>query len=466
MLQRSILMPYLFLVVSLLLPQFASADEPLWVELEPSAKEHPITGTIAPETFASLAEKLSPAVVLISVSLQQSGGTPLPKTSSFLDGGTGFIIRPDGYILTNNHVVVDTAAIRVRTVAGQTYDATLVGAFARADLALLKIESEKPLTAAPLGNSDELRIAEWVLAIGSPFGLNNSVTAGIVSAKGRKDIMPSDGPVHSDFIQTDASINPGNSGGPLINMRGEVIGINSAIYRSAQGIGFAIPVNLAKKLLPQLARGGVEQAYWGVGAQDLSPSDAQALGLAEAAGALVAQVAPDSPAQEAGLEVGDVVVRFGGEGVADSRDLRWVASIAGVGSIATVEVLRNGVRKVLSVTMAALPQRSPSSAAVQPGAEGVEIAALGMHVQDLTPAERKALGLRAKLGIRVSAVAASGPAATAGLLPGDLILRFGLPAVQSTTAFARMVKDARPARPILLHVARGRSEGWVNLRKR
>ncbi len=463
---RFTLLPVLYLTLSLLASPAASAEEPLWVELPAAAKARSIAGTVAAETFASLAEKLSPAVVLISVSLPQSAGSPLRKSSKYLDGGTGFVIRADGYILTNNHVVVDADSIRVRTEANQEYDATLVGAFARADLALLKVEADKPLTAAPLGDSDELRIAEWVLAIGSPFGLNNSVTAGIVSAKGRRDIVPSDGPVHADFIQTDASINPGNSGGPLINMRGEVIGINSAIYRSAQGIGFAIPVNLAKKLLPQLAKGGVEQAFLGVVAQDISPRDAQALGLAAAAGALVAHVVPNSPAQTAGFEVGDVIVRFGGDAVTDSRDLRWVAAIAGVGSKTSVEVLRKGIRKVFSVTLTALPRQVTQQAADSTNAPGLEIPTLGLHVQELTPEERKALGLPAKLGIRVAAVANSGPAATAGLLPGDLILRFGYPAVQSTKAFARMVDNAGPDKPILLHVQRGESGAWVNLRKR
>lgn len=468
MLPRHALLLIFFLLTPLMTPHTAGAEEPLWVELPAAARAKSIAGTVGAETFAVLAERLSPAVVLISITLpvQPTGISSTRKSTEYLDDGTGFIIREDGYILTNNHVVERSTAIRVRTEDDEEYDATLVGAYAQADLALLKIEADKPLTAAPLGNSDELRIAEWVLAIGSPYGLNNTVTAGIVSAKGRKDIAPTKRAIHEDFIQTDASINPGNSGGPLINMRGEVIGINTAIYQSAQGIGFAIPVNMAKKLLPQLAKGRVERAYLGIVPQDLSKRNAQALGLAEASGALVAQVIPQSPAKQAGLRVGDVIVKFGGEPVADSSDLRWLASIAGVGSKSSVEVLRKKSRKVLTVAMTAHPAHGIPQPATTTKAEGVEIASLGLHVGELTSAERKTAGVQPKRGIKITAVKRRGPAGAAGLLPGDLILRFGYAAVQSPKAFSRMVGNASAGTPIILHIQRGSYEVWVNLRKR
>jgi serine protease Do len=458
------------LICFLLAPLFgqaeAAADEPLWIELSAEERATPVTGTVEAETFAVLAERLSPAVVLISITVpQQRGVTIVGRKSEYLEGGTGFVIRPDGYILTNNHVVMKSEGIRVTTVDNEVYDATLVGAYAQADLALLKIEAEKPLVAAPLGDSDELRIAEWVLAIGSPYGLNNTVTAGIVSAKGRKGILPKETGVHADFIQTDASINLGNSGGPLINMRGEVIGITSLTYQAAQGIGFAIPVNMAKKLLPQLAKGHVEQSYLGVKPQDLSAGDAQALGLADARGALVAQVVPGSPAKEAGLRVGDVIIRFGNEEVSDSSDLRWLAAIAGAGSTTTVEVLREEQRKVLSVTMTSQPRHGIPQPRSQGKAEGLKIAALGMHVAGLSRAERKAAGLPAKRGIKITSVVAHGPAAIAGLLPGDLILRFGFARVNTPKSLARMVSSAVKSKPILLHIQRAKSEAWVNLRK-
>ncbi len=466
MLLRRFVLLICFLLTPLANPQPAAAEEPLWVELSKEQRAKPVTGTVEAETFAILAERLSPAVVLITISLpQQPGVTIVGKRTEYRSGGTGFIIRPDGYILTNNHVVEDSAGIRVRTEDNRVYDATLVGAYAQADLALLKIESDEPLVAAPLGDSDELRIAEWVLAIGSPYGLNNTVTAGIVSAKRRKDIIPKEVGVYADFIQTDASINPGNSGGPLINMRGEVVGIASLIYQTAQGIGFAIPVNMAKKLLPQLAKGHVEQAYLGVVPQDLSAGDAQALGLAEARGALVAQVVPNSPAKEAGLRVGDVIIRFGDKLVADSSDLRWLASIAGAGTKTSIEVLRGKQRKVLSVTMTAHPRHGIPQAKGTEKAKGLEIAALGMHVADLSRAERKTTGLPAKRGIKITSVAGKGAAGAAGLRPGDLILRFGYAGVNSTKAFARMVKNAGKEKPIILHIQRGKYEVWVNLRK-
>jgi serine protease Do len=455
-----------FLLAPLFAPANAAADEPLWVELSAEERAQPVKGTVAAETFAVLAEKLSPAVVLIGIAVpQQPGVTIVGRKSEYVDGGTGFIIRPDGYILTNNHVVMESEGIRVTTDDDQVYDATVVGAYAQADLALLKIEADKPLVAAPLGDSDQLRIAEWVLAIGSPFGLNNTVTAGIVSAKGRRDILPKELGIHADFIQTDASINKGNSGGPLINMRGEVIGITSLVYQPAQGIGFAIPVNMAKTLLPQLAKGHVEQAYLGVVPQDLSASHAQALGLAEASGALVAQIVPDSPAKEAGLRVGDVIIRFGNEQVSDSSDLRWLASIAGAGSTTTMEILREEERKVLSVTMTSHPLHGIPQPKVRSKATGLEIRALGMHVAELTRGERKAAGLSNKRGIKITSVTSNGPAAAAGLLPGDLILRFGYAAVTSPKSFARMVNNAGKNKPIIVHRQRGKHSKWVNLRK-
>jgi len=467
MLPRHALLLVCFLLTPVVSPATVAADEPLWVELSAEARAKPIVGTVEADTFAVLAERLSPAVVLISVSLpQQPGVTIVGKKSEYLDGGTGFVIRPDGYILTNNRVIEKSEGIRVRTEDNQVFDATLIGAYDQADLALLKIESDKPLIAAPLGDSDELRIAEWVLAIGSPFGLNNTVTAGIVSAKGRKDIVPANVAIHADFIQTDASINPGNSGGPLINMRGEVIGITSVIYRSAQGIGFAIPVNMAKKLLPQLAKGHVEQAYLGIMPQDLTSRHAQALGLTTADGALVAQVIPHSPAKKAGLQVGDVIVRFGDEPVSDSRDLRWLASIAGVGATASVEVLRKRKRKVFSVTMTGQPLHGIPQPAKATRAAGLKIAALGMYVGKITPSERKSANLPANLGIKITSVARGGAAETVGLQQGDLILRFGYAAVKSPKSFARKVKAAGEEKPIILHVQRGKYKVWMTLRKR
>ncbi len=448
-------------------PATVRGDEPYWVELPDAERSKPISGTVEAETFALLAQKLTPAVVLIRVSLPQHPLlTPAPESGEFQDAGTGFIIRSDGYILTNNHVVENVRGIRVRLEDERELEATLVGAFALADLALLKVTSDKPLVAAPLGDSDQLRIAEWVLAIGSPFGLNNTVTAGIISAKGRKEITPEDRPIYADFIQTDASINPGNSGGPLINMRGEVIGINSAIYRSAQGIGFAIPVNMAKKLLPQLARGKVERAYLGIVPQDLTAQNAQALGLEKAEGALVAQVIAKSPAAEAGLQVGDIIVRFNDQPVKDSADLRWLASIAGVGTNAAIEVQRKRDQKVFSVAMAPHPDDGTQVQEATGPVEGLDIPGLGLQVRALTPKERAAGGLPGKRGILITGTTRGGSGAMAGLRPGDIILRFGYASVQSPSAFARMVDNAATGAPIVLHIQREGYELWVNLRKR
>lgn len=454
-------------LLALLFATPAVAEDPLWIELPAEERSKPLSGTVEAQTFARLAERLSPAVVLIRVSLPQHPLlTPEPGNDGFQDGGTGFVIRPDGYILTNAHVVESASGIKARFDDDRELDATLIGAYPLADLALLKVKVDAPLVAAPLGDSSQLRIAEWVLAIGSPFGLNNSVTAGIISAKGRKDITPGNRPVYADFIQTDASINPGNSGGPLINMRGEVIGINSAIYQSAQGIGFAIPVNMAKALLPQLAKGKVDRSYLGISPQEFTKQHATALGLDKAEGALVAQVIPGSPAAEAGLEVGDIIVSFNGSPVKDSVDLRWLASIAGVGAKVPLEVLRKGKRQAFSVTMVAVPEgRQAAAPKAKVSGDGLDLSSIGLQIRALTKKERAKAKIPRKRGVMVTDTTRDGPAAAAGIRKGDIVLRFGYAAVLNPKSLARMVDQAKAGIPITLLIQRNGRTAWVVLRK-
>jgi serine protease Do len=253
--------------------------------------------------------------------------------------GSGFIIHPTGFIVTNNHVVEGATQIKVTLATKEEFDATLIGRDPKTDLALLKVTSNKPLPTVPFGDSDALEVGHWVLAIGNPFGLGHTVTAGIVSAKGR---IIGAGP-YDDFIQTDASINPGNSGGPLFNMRGEVIGINTAIVAGGQGIGFAIPCNMAKQVLLQLHdKGNVTRGWLGVAIQGLSSDLQQAFGLKDAHGALVADVVANGPAAKAGIERGDLIVAFQGHKVQESSELpRMVAAVA-PGTKVDVDILRKG----------------------------------------------------------------------------------------------------------------------------
>jgi len=469
------------LAVALLSLAPAFGDAPLWTELPKDKAGKQVSGPVELSTFATLAEELSPSVVHITVtrkvrahslfpgsggadSFERFFGFPMPK--QYAEGlGSGVVINKDGHILTNNHVVEGTDKLVVKLVDEREYEATLVGADPLSDLALIKIEADSELVPAPLGDSDGLRIAEWVIAIGNPFGLDHTVTAGIVSAKGRKEISPGNRPMYANFIQTDASINPGNSGGPLINMRGEVVGINTAIAASGQGIGFAIPVNMAKKLIPQLAKGRVERSYLGVLIQEVTQRMAKSLGLENAGGALVAQVLPDSPAEKGGVLVGDVVTGFNGKPVEDSSDLPWLAATAGIGEEVLVEVFRAGKSRNLQVVMGAHPDevlqkkkaRSPEDADYIPG--------IGIAVGSMSREMRKDAGIAGKAGVIVTAVKQPGSASLAGIRPGDIILRIGYVAISSPKGLARLCARVKAGAPVSFHVKRGDVHLWVALLK-
>lgn len=265
--------------------------------------------------------------------------------------GTGVIISDDGFILTNNHVIAGANEVTVTLANGTKLEARIVGTDEATDVALLKVASKTKLPAATLGSSDALRVGDWVVAIGNPFGLGHTVTAGIVSAKGR---IIGSGP-YDDFIQTDASINPGNSGGPLFNTAGKVAGINTAIIAQAQGIGFAIPIDMVKRLLPGLRKGKIVRGWLGVAIQNLTPDLAKALSLNGQRGALVARIEPESPAANSGLRRGDVIVKFAGEKIDGSSTLPRLVARVKPGQAVDVEVLRNGKRMSLRTTIGALP---------------------------------------------------------------------------------------------------------------
>lgn len=285
--------------------------------------------------------------------------------------GSGFVISPDGYVITNFHVVENADTIKVRfqdEVSTDEYAAKVIGTDARTDIALIKIEANRTFASLPLGDSATLQVGEWVLAIGNPFGLAHSISAGIVSAKDRRDLTPNGRPGLYDFIQTDASINPGNSGGPLINLRGEVVGVNAAVNASGQGLGFAVPVNLVKAEIMDLKdKGRASRSWLGVQIQRMTPQLAKSFGLDRSQGAIVSEVVIGGPAARAGIQAGDVVLEFDGKPVRESTDLTLLAAQAGVNKTVTVGIMRDQKKKDLKVTLGEFP--SNEDAVVAPNTE-------------------------------------------------------------------------------------------------
>jgi serine protease Do len=364
--------------------------------------------------------------------------------------GSGFIISDDGYVLTNNHVVADADEIIVRLSDRSELEAKLIGADPRTDVALLKVEG-KGLPTVKLGKSDELKVGEWVLAIGSPFGFDHSVTAGIVSAKGRS--LPNENYV--PFIQTDVAINPGNSGGPLFNLDGEVVGINSQIFTRSggfMGLSFAIPIDVAMDVANQLkSEGKVSRGWLGVVIQEVNKDLAESFGLDKPAGALVAQVLEDGPAAKGGLQVGDVILSLNGQPIIMSADLPHLVGALKPGASAKLEVVREGERKSISLSIGALPQEG-DELAVDENA-GVERSSnrLGVSVVELTDEQRKTLDLRGGVVIRE---VQNGPAALIGLRPGDVITHLNNQSIDSAKAFADVAKSLPSNRSVSMRVLR------------
>nr|WP_242482589.1 DegQ family serine endoprotease [Thiocystis violacea] len=365
--------------------------------------------------------------------------------------GSGFFVSPDGYVLTNSHVVEGADEIIVRTSDRREFVATLVGTDKRSDIALLKVEGQG-LPAAKIGSSKDLKVGEWVLAIGSPFGFESSATAGIVSAKGRS--LPTENYV--PFIQTDVAINPGNSGGPLFNLQGEVIGVNSQIYSRTggfMGLSFAIPIDVAMDVVNQLkTKGRVSRGWLGVLIQDVTRELAESFGLSQPRGALVAQVLPESPAAAADLRPGDVILSYNGREVVTSSTLPPLVGETAAGATARVEVLRNGEKVQLEVTIEELPDEDELASSDRPS-DKETANRLGVVVRDLTADQRQQLGVE-KGGVLIEAID-PGPADDAGLNAGDVILMFDNQGVASVTDFNRVLEGVLPGRSVAVLVQRG-----------
>jgi serine protease Do len=426
-----------------------------------------------PESFTTIAKTVNPAVVNIrTVKITQGGGRvfrhfwgPFQKDDRMREFfkkynrpdqqrdfkqrslGSGFIIDPNGLIVTNNHVIDGADQITAIMSDGKEYEAEIVGKDPNTDLALIKIKSGKDFTVVTMGDSDGLNVGEWVVAIGNPFGLEQTVTAGIVSAKGR---VIGSGP-YDDFIQTDASINPGNSGGPLINMNGEVVGINTAIIASGQGIGFAIPVNMAKGIIKQLeTRGEVTRGWLGVGIQNITKEIADYYGLKDEKGVLVQQVFPGDPADRAGITPKDIILEVNGKPVETSRELTRIIAGINVGETANIKVLREGQEKDFNVKIAKREDKKLYSQQSNKD-YGDE---LGIRVQDLTPDIARRYNIPEAAGVIVSDIKPDGKSAAAGVKVGDIIKEVNRTSIKTTNEFEETIGKVSQGDPIKLFIRR------------
>jgi serine protease Do len=453
-------------------PAFTRATKPLWSDKAPA-----VTAAVetASPNWVEIAKAVKPAVVNVSV---KKAGEDVARAPGLRGGrdmdefmrrffgdrqgkrearglGSGFIISPDGHIVTNNHVVEGAVEVHVKLADGRELAAKVVGRDPKTDLALLKVDA-MGLPHIPFGDSATLQVGEPLMAIGNPFGLELTVTTGIVSATGR---VIGAGP-YDDFIQTDASINPGNSGGPLINAKGQVVGISTAIFSrggGSDGIGFAIPVNLAKSVITQLAEHGrVVRASLGVTIQPVTEALAKGMSLPDTKGALVASVVEGSPAMKAGLKAGDVIVEYDGKAISKSEDLPRLVAGTEIGRAVTVKVMREGKPTTVQATVARLDEPDTREAAATPG-QGK----LGLSVENLTAEQARAFGLGERKGVVVREVQPDGRAADAGIQPGDVILEADKKPVGSAEELRRIVDEHKAGSPLVMLVKRDRGSVYV-----
>jgi serine protease Do len=450
------------------------AATPLWTEFNASR----LPAQTLPD-FVALAAKLSPAVV--NISAEQRSEDPESQSSSTEENddsdpfgsfgqpfeeyglahphslGSGFIINNNGYILTNAHVIEGAQQILVTLKDGRQFTARLIGRDTKTDIALIKIVATGNLPIAPLGDSDQIQVGQWVLAIGNPFGFDHSVTAGIVSAKGR--FIPGN---YDAFIQTDASINPGNSGGPLISLNGAVVGVNSAIYTRSglnMGIGFAIPVNLVKEELPQLsARGKVVRGWLGIYIEQVSAEAALRAKMAEPHGALITEVLANGPAAAAGLRRGDIIIEFDHHEVGDSQELPLLVGAVPIGRSVRVKILRRGIITDLPITVVRSEEEKLARASLRQQA-------FGLKLEDLTPGLAQELDLSDSRGLVVSAIRPGSAAASSGLRVRDVILQVNRKPIDGLSSFDRALKSGARSNIDLLLVRRDRGTLFIPLKR-
>lgn len=431
---------------------------------------------MVPQNFSSLAEVVSPSVVNIRTEKTVQGGgrvfkhfspNPFGNDERFNDFfekffgeqpqrefkerslGSGFIIDREGHIVTNNHVIENATKIKVKLKNGKEFDADIIGSDPSTDIALIKIKSGDDFPVIPLGDSNSLQVGQWVVAIGSPFGLEQTVTAGIISAKGR---VIGSGP-YDNFLQTDASINPGNSGGPLIDMQGKVVGINTAIVASGQGIGFAIPINLAHGIIDQLkTKGSVTRGWLGVVIQDLSEEMADYYGIPDKKGIMVMEVMPGNPAEAAGIQPKDIIVEINGQPVVTSRDLTNLVAGLNVGEKTKVVLIRNGKKQSVQVEIAKRPDDTTQLASGSPEKSSED--ELGIRVSNLTPELAKRLNTTQMDGVVIEQVNPDGKGAEAGLTPGDIIKEINHIPIKNTKDYASAISKIKKSEAIQMFIWR------------
>jgi serine protease Do len=410
---------------------------------------------VTPASIPDLVERISPAVVNISTA--RIVKDILGRDFNQKGLGSGFIISEDGYIFTNNHVVDKADKIKVKLADGKEYDAEIKGKDASTDLALIKITSPTKLPYARMGDSDRSRIGEGVIAIGNPLGLDHTVTAGIISAKGR---VIGAGP-YDNFIQTDASINPGNSGGPLCNLAGDVVGINTAIVAQAQGIGFAIPINMAKSILGDLKTSGkITRGWLGVTDQDITEDMRQSLKLKDRTGVLVGNIFAGDAADKAGIKIGDIILEIAGKTVKDGRELGQIVANLHVGSKVDIKVLRDGKKITLPIVIA---ERKDVQ---EPGSGNHATEQFGMTAQEVTPEIAKYFGLPEKAGVIITEIKAGGQADDAGLKPRDIILKVNNIDISGLKEFdAALTAGDKDDSALLMLIRRGKVNFFVTLKK-
>ncbi|NSW77192.1 MAG: DegQ family serine endoprotease [Candidatus Atribacteria bacterium] len=432
---------------------------------------------VSENVVADIVEKVSPAIVNIDTLRTEVYRSPL---APFFDDpffryffgdspesqerrvpvkglGTGFVFRSDGYILTNNHVIEGAEEIKVTFKDGQQFNGKVVGKDPLTDIAVVKIDAAN-LPTIPLGDSDAARVGEFVIAIGNPYGLSHTVTTGVLSAKGRPISAGDSGREYENFLQTDAAINPGNSGGPLLNPKGEVIGINTAILPYAQGIGFAVPINMAKSILDQLiSKGKVTRAWLGVYIQEVTPEIAEKFGLEKPKGALVSDIAPDSPAERANLMRGDVILKIDDKEIQSVSELQQTVRSHRPGDKVKVELWRDRKTMVVEVTLGELQEESS-------GVVSELSVTLGVEVREITPDLVRQYALKRESGVVIVGVDTGGPADQAGLRPGDIVLELNRRRIATLSDWEEALSRIQPGETVLLLLDRGGRTYFVPLK--
>ncbi|MYF24933.1 MAG: Do family serine endopeptidase [Nitrospira sp. SB0678_bin_10] len=412
------------------------------------------------DAISELAEHVTPTVVGVSAIRQLSSPGKIPRQGRFKvpGAGSGVVIHEDGYIVTNNHVINNSVEAEVHFSDQSTLVAQIVAQDADTDLALLKVETDRKLPSATFGDSGTVKVGQWVLAVGNPYGLDRTVTLGVVSGIGRENMNLSR---YENFIQTDASINPGNSGGPLFNLRGEVIGINTAIINFAQGIGFAIPSNMANRIIEQLKTGGkVVRGWLGVGIQPLTPQLAEKFGVPDGKGVLVNEVFAGDPADQAGVKSGDIITRIGNERLESPNQLSRVVAGFSPGDKVMVHVIRDGALLQLPVLLG-IKQEKPIVASLPPTPAEVD---LGIDVSPITEELAEQFSLDQRTGILVVQVVQGSVAYAEGLRKGDIIQEVNRASVSTMREFRRILKGVQPGETILLRILRESKAFFVVLK--